>query len=57
MTADHGGLAAELARLERAMYRVLATLNDPRKVRDYLARLRGASLSWLEENPSGELRR
>jgi len=51
LSSNHTGIAQQLSGLERDMYRVLARVDDARKVRDYLAHLRLASMQWLEENP------
>jgi len=50
MSSDHAGIAAELKKLEREIYRVVAHLDDPRKLRDYLLELRLDSVSWCEDN-------
>lgn len=51
LSSDHAGIAAELKRLEREMYRVVARIEDPRYVRDYLLRLQTTSKLWLEAHP------
>jgi len=51
MSSDHAGIARELKWLEREIYRVVARVDDPRKVRDYLRHLESASQAWLLGNP------
>lgn len=51
LSSDHAGVAKELKRLEREIYRVVARIEDPRHVRDYLVRLACASSLWLHDNP------
>jgi hypothetical protein len=51
LSSDHAGIAQQLRNLEREMYRVICRVDDPRKVRDYLAHVCLASMQWLEENP------
>ena len=46
MSSDHAGIAAELKKLEREIYRVIAHVDDPRKVRDYLQVLELRSKVW-----------
>jgi hypothetical protein len=47
LSSDHAGINRELGRLQSDMYRTLAAVKDPRRVRDYLNIMRGASLQWL----------
>ena len=46
MSSDHGGIAVELARLEREMYRVIAHVEDARKLRNYLVHMRAESAKY-----------
>jgi len=50
MSSDHAGIAAELKKLEREIYRVVAHLDEPRKLRDYLVYLRDKSTFWCVDN-------
>lgn len=50
MSSDHAGIAAELKRLEREIYRVVAHVDDPRKLRDYLQVMELRSKVWSEGN-------
>ena len=50
MSSDHAGIAAELKKLEREMYRVIAHVDDPRKLRDYIERLGAESQQWCFDN-------
>lgn len=52
MSSDHTGIAAELDKLEREIYRVIAHVDDPRKLRDYLQVMALRSKAWSEA--SGE---
>lgn len=47
MSSDHAGINKELERFEAVMLRTLANVEDARKVRDYLACLRDASIAWF----------
>lgn len=51
LSSDHAGIARELGKLEREIYRVVARIEDARHVRDYLIRLQCASAAWLRDNP------
>lgn len=48
MSSDHAGIAAELNKLEREIYRVIAHIDDPRKLRDYLQVMELRSKVWCE---------
>ena len=50
MSSDHAGIARELKQLEREIYRVVAHVDDPRKLRDYLQLLRSHSEIWCDSN-------
>ena len=50
MSSDHAGIDRELGRLRAELYYALARIDDPRRVRDYIAALRIASLEWREAN-------
>ena len=47
IASSHAGLAPYFRRLEEELLRVLARIDDPRDVRDYLAALRATSAAWL----------
>jgi hypothetical protein len=44
---DHAGLKPHGKELEAEIYRVLARIDDPRKIEDYLNCLAEISQSWL----------
>jgi len=46
MSSDHAGIAAELSKLEREIYGVVARVDDPRQLRDYLQVLELRSKAW-----------
>ena len=46
IASEHAGLRPHFADLENEMLRVLARLDDPRDVREYLRALKWASLMW-----------
>ena len=46
ISSEHAGLRAYFQRLEDEMYRVMAHIDDPREVRDYLEVLRERSKAW-----------
>ena len=51
LASDHGGIGPELQKLENEIIRVLARLDDPRKVRDYVQFLRLESRRLCEMRP------
>lgn len=51
LSSDHAGIAQELKRLEREIYRVVACMRDPRAVRDYLQAIGQASYRWHMDHP------
>jgi hypothetical protein len=51
LSSDHAAIALELQKLERAIYHVLARVDNPRVLRDYLTALRTASCIWLDKHP------
>ena len=46
MSSDHAGIAAELKKLEREIYRVIAHTDDARELRDYLQVMVLRSKAW-----------
>lgn len=46
ISSEHAGLKPYFKALEDEMYRVLARVDDPRKIREYLMYLRRASAGW-----------
>lgn len=51
LSSDHAGIASELKKLEREMYRVIARIDDARAVRNYLETMREHSEDWLTAHP------
>ena len=49
IASSHAGLAPHFRRLEEEILRVLARVDDPREVREYLKALKWASLMWMNE--------
>lgn len=47
IVCEHPGLRPEFRALENELYRVLARIDDPREVREYLKQLGCASRDWL----------
>jgi hypothetical protein len=50
MSSDHAGISAELNKLEREIYGVVARVDDARQLRDYLQVLELRSKAWCEGN-------
>lgn len=50
LASEHGGLAPLFKALEHEMYRVLARVDDPRDVREYLKALKHRSEEWIERH-------
>lgn len=46
MSSDHAGIAKALKHLEREIYRVVAHIDDARKLRDYIGHLDFESQQW-----------
>lgn len=57
IACDHAGLKPEFKKLEDEVYRVLARVDDPRWVANYLARLRERSTAWLAAYEAGQHKR
>lgn len=57
MSSDHAGINIELGFLRTEMYRVLARIDDPRRVRDYIERLRWRSREWFAIELDGQARK
>lgn len=49
ISSEHAGLQPFFKALEAEMYRALARIDDPRKVREYLEMLRSSSELWRLE--------
>ena len=50
MSSDHAGIAAELKKVEREIYRVVARVDDARQLRGYLEEMRAESAAWCVRN-------
>ena len=50
LASEHAGLAPMFKALEHEMLRVLARVDDPRDVREYLLAMRRTSDAWLKVN-------
>jgi hypothetical protein len=49
IASDHAGLRPYFRELETEMLRVLARVDDPREVREYIRALKWASLMWMNK--------
>ena len=47
ISSDHAGLKRHFDQLGAEMYRALARLDEPKRVRDYVHFMRSASAGWL----------
>jgi hypothetical protein len=52
IASAHAGLKPEFKRLEDEIYRVLARVDDPRDVREYIKALLGASQEFMKARVS-----
>lgn len=50
MSSDHAGVARELQLFESTLRKILARIEDPRQVRDFLRDLAIASREWCLKN-------
>lgn len=50
VSSEHAGLRPYFKDFEAEVYRVLARVDDPRDVREYIAALRRTSEAWLKVN-------
>lgn len=57
MSSDHAGINTELGLLRVELYRVLAQIEDPRRVRDYIEMLRWRSREWYAIQLDGKPRK
>jgi hypothetical protein len=57
ISSEHAGLKPCFKQLEDEIYRVLAVVDEPRHVKEYLAAMRLASVDWLGRHVWKEPRR
>lgn len=50
LSSDHAGINRELASLESGLLRILASIDDPRKVRDFLSDVKQEMIAWCHGN-------
>lgn len=50
LSSDHAGINRELGSLESGLLRILSSIDDPRKVRDFLADVKQEMIAWCQVN-------
>jgi len=50
LASEHAGLAPMFKTLEHEMLRVLARVDDPKQVREYLTAMKHRSEEWIERH-------
>lgn len=50
IACEHAGLKQDFKHLESEIYRVLARVDDPREVRNYLKAMKHRSEEWIERH-------
>lgn len=50
LSSDHAGINRALGSLEAGLLRILCRIEDPRKVRDFLADIKQEMIAWCYEN-------